>query len=238
VRPDKRSAQQLRKVVIKPHYLKSKKSSCLVQFGDTHVICAATVDEEVPRFLKGKGQGWVTAEYGMLPASSGERIPREAARGKIGGRTYEIQRLIGRSLRAIIDLKKLGERTVWVDCDVIQADGGTRTASITGGFVALGLAIQELQKKRLLDCQPLSDYVAAISVGIVKKQPCLDLCYIEDSQAEVDMNVVMTGRGQFVEVQGTAEGSPFSNAELDKLLRLSKKGIQELVHLQKKFVTL
>jgi ribonuclease PH len=238
MRHDKRQVNTLRKIQVKPHFIKSATGSCLIEFGSTRVVCTASVENEVPRFLKGKGQGWVTAEYGMIPASTPDRIQRESSRGKVGGRTQEIQRLIGRSLRSIVDMKKLGERTVWIDCDVIQADGGTRTASITGGFIALGLAIQALQKRKELTEQPILDYIAAVSVGIVEGRPMLDLAYVEDSQADVDMNVVMTGRGKFVEVQGTAERDPFSAQDLNKLLTLAQKGITELIRIQKRFVTL
>lgn len=231
-----KARQQLRKVKIHTDYLKNALGSCLIEFGDTKVICAVSTDEKVPNWLKGKGQGWLTAEYGMLPSSTHQRMEREASRGKVSGRTQEIQRLIGRSLRAVTDLKKLGERTVWVDADVIQADGGTRTAGITGGYVALALAVKKLMREKKITQNPLSDYIAAISVGIVNGHPCLDLCYTEDSTADVDMNVVMTGKGQFVEVQGTAEQNPFSQRQLDQLLRLAKKGVFQLIAEQKKIL--
>jgi ribonuclease PH len=230
-RADGRRKDQLRPVRISSNYLKHAEGSVLIEMGDTKVICTATVTDGVPPFLRGKNKGWITAEYGMLPRSSGERIPRESTRGRIGGRTHEIQRLIGRSLRAVVDLDALGERTVWIDCDVIQADGGTRTAAITGAFVALADA---LRSQKGLAGQPLRDYVAAVSVGRVNGAALTDLCYSEDSTAEVDMNVVMTGSGGFVEVQGTAERSPFAQSELDRLLRLAKKGIRELIRCQKK----
>jgi ribonuclease PH len=227
-RPSGRSANQLRNVEIIRNYTKHAEGSVLVKFGDTHVLCTASVDEKVPGFLKGKGQGWVTAEYGMLPRSTGSRMDREAAKGKQSGRTQEIQRLIGRSLRAIIDLEKLGERSIQIDCDVIQADGGTRTASITGAYVALHDAISFLLAKNLIKESPLKDSVAAISVGVYKGLPVLDLDYIEDSDCDTDMNIVMTGKGGFVEIQGTAEGEAFSDADMQAMLALAKAGITEL----------
>lgn len=227
-RPSGRSANQLRSVEIIRNYTKHAEGSVLVKFGDTHVLCTASVDEKVPGFLKGKGQGWVTAEYGMLPRSTGSRMDREAAKGKQSGRTQEIQRLIGRSLRAIIDLEKLGERSIQIDCDVIQADGGTRTASITGAYVALHDAISFLLAKNLIKESPLKDSVAAISVGVYKGLPVLDLDYIEDSDCDTDMNIVMTGKGGFVEIQGTAEGEAFSDADMQAMLALAKAGIAEL----------
>lgn len=233
MRPSQRSADQLRAIAITRNYTKHAEGSVLIECGDTKVICTASIDEKVPSFLRGKGQGWVTAEYGMLPRSTGNRMDREAARGKQSGRTQEIQRLIGRSLRSVVDLKALGERTIQVDCDVIQADGGTRTASITGAFVALHDAISFLQKKQLLAASPLIDFVAAISVGIYQGVPVLDLDYAEDSDCDTDMNVVMTGSGGFVEVQGTAEGAPFSRAEMEALLDLAQSGIGQLVAKQK-----
>ncbi len=233
-RSDGRTPAQLRTVKMKPNYLKKASGSCFIQMGDTHVLCTASVENSVPGFLKGKGKGWVTAEYGMLPGSSDQRITREAAKGKQSGRTQEIQRLIGRSLRAIIDLEKLGERSIVMDADVIQADGGTRTAAITGCFVALKMAIDKLLKSGELKENPIRDYVAAVSVGVVNETPLLDLCYVEDSAAEVDMNVVMTGSGKFVEVQGTAESAPFSDKDMSALIKHAKKGIAELIRLQKK----
>jgi len=233
MRPSQRQPDQLRQVEIIRRYTKHAEGSVLVKFGDTHVICTASIDEKVPPFLRGKGQGWVTAEYGMLPRSTGSRMDREAARGKQSGRTQEIQRLIGRSLRAVIDLEKLGERTIQIDCDVIQADGGTRTASITGGFVALHDAVNLLLEKQLLAESPLKDFVAAISVGVYEGTPVLDLDYIEDSGCDTDMNVVMTGSGGFVEVQGTAEGVPFRRAEMDAMLDLAQAGIAQLIARQK-----
>lgn len=231
-RPSQRANDQLRTVEIIRHYTKHAEGSVLVKFGDTHVICTASVEEKVPGFLKGKGQGWVTAEYGMLPRSTGSRMDREAARGKQSGRTQEIQRLIGRSLRAVIDLEKLGERTIHFDCDVIQADGGTRTASITGAYVAMVDAVSTLLSKGLLTESPIKDAVAAISVGVYQGTPVLDLDYIEDSGCDTDMNVVMTGQGGFVEIQGTAEGEPFARETMNQMLDLAAKGIRELGQLQ------
>ena len=238
MRPDGRRNDQLRKVKIRKGYLKFALGSALIEMGNTRVICSASLDNLVPPFLKGKGKGWVSAEYGMLPASCTERIAREAAKGKLSGRTQEIQRLIGRSLRAVTDLEALGERSLWIDADVIQGDGGTRTAAITGSFVALGLAIQKLMKDKVILKNPIRDFVAAVSVGRVNGQALLDLNYQEDSQAEVDMNIVMTGSGRLVEVQGTAERHPFSRKEMDRLLVLAQKGIRELVRLQKVHVRL
>jgi ribonuclease PH len=231
MRIDGRSADELRMVKITRNYLKSVEGSVLIEMGDTRVICAATVENSVPPFLRGKGTGWVTAEYAMLPRSSAQRIQRE--RAKVGGRTHEIQRLIGRSLRSVVDMAALGERSVLIDCDVVQADGGTRTASITGAYVALVDALRHVRKQGLVQTVPVVDFLAAISVGIVDGKPMLDLCYAEDSSAEVDMNLVMTGRGGVVEVQGTAEGKPFSKNELAKLLALGEKGIAALVKKQK-----
>jgi len=233
MRPSNRQPDQLRQVEIIRHYTKHAEGSVLVKFGDTHVLCTASVDEKVPGFLRGKNQGWVTAEYGMLPRSTGTRMDREAAKGKQSGRTQEIQRLIGRSLRAIIDLEKLGERSIQIDCDVIQADGGTRTASITGAYVALHDAIGKLLEKGLISESPLKDSVAAISVGVYKGTPVLDLDYIEDSDCDTDMNVVMTGKGGFVEIQGTAEGEPFSTHEMNSMLTLASLGISQLSAKQK-----
>ena len=233
MRPSLRAANQLRPVEIIRHYTKHAEGSVMVKFGDTHVLCTASIEEKVPPFLRGKCQGWVTAEYGMLPRSTGSRMQREAAQGKQSGRTQEIQRLIGRSLRAIIDLKKLGERSIQIDCDVIQADGGTRTASITGAYVALHDAVSHLLSTGLLTETPLLDAVAAVSVGIYQGQPVLDLDYIEDSDCDTDMNIVMTGNGGFVELQGTAEGAPFTRKDMDSMLDLAEHGIRELVAKQK-----
>jgi len=231
-RPSQRPNHQLREVEMIRHYTKHAEGSVLVKFGDTHVLCTASIEERVPGFLKGKGQGWVTAEYGMLPRSTGSRMDREAARGKQSGRTQEIQRLIGRSLRAIIDLEKLGERSIQIDCDVIQADGGTRTASITGAYVALHDAISTLLASGKLTETPLKQAVAATSVGIYKGVPVLDLDYLEDSDCDTDMNVVMTADGGFVEVQGTAEGEPFDREAMNAMLDLARDGIAQLITLQ------
>ncbi len=232
-RPSGRLHNQLRDVAIIRHYTKHAEGSVLVKFGDTHVLCTASVEERVPGFLKGKGQGWVTAEYGMLPRSTGSRMDREAAKGKQSGRTQEIQRLIGRSLRAIIDLEKLGERSIQIDCDVIQADGGTRTASITGAYVALHDAIATLLKSGAISESPLIQGMAAISVGVYQGQAVLDLDYLEDSDCDTDMNVVMTADGGFVEVQGTAEGQPFSREAMNTMLDLASHGIKQLLAKQK-----
>lgn len=232
MRPSNRAADEMRPVSITRHFTMHAEGSVLIEFGNTKVICTASVNERVPPFLRGKGQGWVTAEYGMLPRSTTDRMGREAARGKQGGRTLEIQRLIGRSLRAVIDMEKLGERTITIDCDVIQADGGTRTASITGGYVALADAINLLMADDKLTENPLTGSVAAVSVGIFEGTPVLDLDYPEDSNAETDMNVVMNDNGRFIEVQGTAEGHPFTRQELDNLLELAAKGIHQLSELQ------
>jgi ribonuclease PH len=231
-RPSGRNHNQLRSVEIIRHYTKHAEGSVLVKFGDTHVLCTASVEERVPGFLKGKGQGWVTAEYGMLPRSTGSRMDREAAKGKQSGRTQEIQRLIGRSLRAIIDLEKLGERSIQIDCDVIQADGGTRTASITGAYVALHDAIATLLASGAITTSPLIQGMAAISVGVYQGQAVLDLDYIEDSDCDTDMNVVMTADGGFVEVQGTAEGQPFSRDAMNAMLDLASAGIKQLINKQ------
>jgi ribonuclease PH len=232
MRPSQRAADELRRVRFTRRYTKHAEGSVLVEFGDTRVLCTASVEERVPGFLRGKGQGWVTAEYGMLPRSTGSRMDREAARGKQGGRTMEIQRLIGRSLRAVIDLKALGERSLTIDCDVIQADGGTRTASITGGYVALADAIRHLMELGQLKINPLQAQVASVSVGIYQGMPVLDLDYAEDCNAETDMNVVMNDRGEFIEVQGTAEGHPFSHGELLSMLDLAQGGIVTLIQAQ------
>jgi ribonuclease PH len=231
MRVDGRKADELRRIKITRNYLKNVEGSVLIEMGETKVICAATVENSVPPFLRGKGTGWVTAEYAMLPRSSAQRISRE--RSKVGGRTHEIQRLIGRSLRSVVDMNALGERSVLIDCDVVQADGGTRTASITGAYVALVEALRHIKKQGLIQTVPVIDFLAAISVGIVGGKPMLDLCYVEDSSAEVDMNLVMTGKGGIVEVQGTAEGKPFSKNELAKLLALGEKGIKTLIQKQK-----
>ncbi|QJD29051.1 ribonuclease PH [Methylococcus geothermalis] len=229
MRPSGRSPDQLRRIAFTCNYTKHAEGSVLVEFGDTRVICTASVEERVPPFLKGKGSGWITAEYGMLPRATHERTGREAARGKQGGRTMEIQRLIGRSLRAALNLEALGERTVTIDCDVIQADGGTRTASITGGYVALVLAVQRLLKSRKIKTNPVHGQIASVSVGICQGVPVLDLDYAEDCDAETDMNVVMNDAGAFIEIQGTAEGHAFRRDELDAMLRLAESGIADLL---------
>ncbi|MDT8859477.1 ribonuclease PH [Alkalihalobacillus sp. MEB130] len=234
MRVDGRAENQIREVSIETGYVKHPEGSVLISMGDTKVICTATVEERVPPFLRGQGKGWIAAEYAMLPRATETRNIRESSKGKVSGRTMEIQRLIGRSLRSVIDLEKLGERTVWIDCDVIQADGGTRTASITGAFVALVLAIDKVMKKGKLKEWPIKDYLAAISVGVdQKKGELLDLCYVEDAAANVDMNVVMTGTFEFVELQGTGEEATFSRTQLNKLLDLAEQGIAELVKKQK-----
>jgi ribonuclease PH len=236
MRSDKRAANELRATTITPHYLMHAEGSVLIEAGNTKVICTASVEDRVPPFLRNSGKGWVTAEYGMLPRATTTRMQREASSGKVGGRTQEIQRLIGRSLRSVANLPVLGERTVWVDCDVIQADGGTRTASITGAFVALALALEKMRDRGTIGSIPLIDYVAAISVGVVDGEPLLDLAYDDDSRADVDMNVVKTGSGQFIEVQGTAEGLPFGRDALNTLLDLADQGIKQLVEKQKALV--
>ena len=238
MRSDGRRPNQLRKVSIRTGYLKYALGSCLIEMGNTRLICSASMEEKVPAFLRDKGRGWVTAEYGMLPASCTERIAREASRGKLSGRTQEIQRLIGRSLRAVVDFEALGERSILIDADVIQGDGGTRTAAITGSFVALAQAIERLIEKGVLSKNPIRDFVAAVSIGLVDGECLLDLSYAEDSRAAVDMNVVMTGERKLVEIQGTAEGHPFSKKEMDQLLSLAQRGIAELLRIQKSHVRL
>jgi ribonuclease PH len=235
-RNDGRSPSQLRPTTITPGFLSHAEGSVLIEVGRTRVICTASVEDRVPPFLRNTGKGWVTAEYGMLPRATNTRTQRESSAGKVGGRTQEIQRLIGRSLRSITKLNELGERTVWIDCDVIQADGGTRTASITGGFVALVLALQRMRELALLKTIPILDYVAATSVGIVDGSALLDLAYEEDSKAEVDMNFVKTGDGRFIELQGTAEGPPFDRRALDALMGLADEGIKELIEKQRAIV--
>ncbi|NVJ65780.1 MAG: ribonuclease PH [Gammaproteobacteria bacterium] len=233
MRPSGRSSNQLRPVTITRNFTKHAEGSVLIEFGETKVLCNATVEEGVPRFLKGKGQGWITAEYGMLPRSTHSRMQREASKGKQGGRTLEIQRLIGRSLRAAVDMSQLGENTIYIDCDVIQADGGTRTASISGACVALHDALYHMRQKGIIKTNPMKHWIGAISVGIYKGTPVLDLDYPEDSDAETDMNIVMDENGGFIEIQGTAEGEPFSGDELMALLDLGKQGIKEIFELQK-----
>ena len=237
IRPSRRRENQLREVTLTRNYTKHAEGSVLVEFGDTRVLCNASVEASVPRFLKGSGKGWVTAEYGMLPRSTGSRMDREATRGKQTGRSLEIQRLIGRSLRAAVDLEKLGEYTVKVDCDVIQADGGTRTASITGGCVALVDAVNYLLEKKLIKTNPIKQLIASVSVGIVKGRAVLDLDYEEDSNAETDMNIVMTESGGFIELQGTGEDGDFSHAQLKEMIALAEGGIQELIAIQHQVLT-
>ena len=237
MRADGRKERELRAIVINPGYIKHADGSVLIEVGDTRVICTAKLEDRVPPFLRNSGKGWITAEYGMLPSSSQVRISREAVRGRIGGRTHEIQRLIGRSLRAIANLEVLGERTFWVDCDVIQADGGTRTASITGAYVALAEAVRRWINQGTIQENLIRDSVAAVSVGIVNGKTLLDLTYDEDSQASVDMNFVMTGSGRFVEVQGTAEGAPFTKKGLDRMAEIAQQGIRELLKVQKKVLS-
>jgi ribonuclease PH len=236
MRPDGRQFDQMRPVTITRDFLRHAEGSVLISVGDTKVVCAASVEEKVPPFLRDTGQGWVTAEYGMLPRATATRTQREGSTGRPNGRTFEIQRLIGRSLRAVMDLAALGPRTIWLDCDVIQADGGTRTASITGAYLALADALQTLRKRGQIGTLPLRDFVAATSVGVVEGQVALDLCYAEDSIAEVDMNVVMTGAGKFVEVQGTAEDTPFDQTQLDAMLKAAGAGIRDLITLQRRLV--
>ena len=232
-RSDNRAAEQMRPVNITPDFVSTAEGSALIEVGNTRVICTASIDETVPSFLKGSGKGWITAEYSMLPRSTLTRTPREATRGRQSGRTHEIQRLIGRALRAVVDLKQLGERTITLDCDVIQADGGTRTASITGAFVALGLAMEKLVEAGTLSAAPIRDFVAAISVGVVEGSVLLDLSYEEDSQAEVDLNFVMTGARKIVEVQATAEQHPFDEAQLKKMMEFATKGVEALIAKQR-----
>src|SRR3989338_2165518 len=235
-RENERRNNQLRDIKITKDYIKYAEGSCLIEFGNTKVICTASIEDKVPPFLRGSDTGWVTAEYGMIPRSCKTRVRREAAKGRLGGRTQEIQRLIGRSMRAVVDTSKLGERTILIDCDVMQADGGTRCASITGGFISLVLALETMLAQDVFKEIPISDYVAAVSVGIFDSKPILDLDYGEDSKAEVDMNIVMTGSGRFIEVQGTAEKEPFTKLEMDELLGLAKKGADELIALEKRIL--
>jgi len=232
-RLDGRKNNEIRPVTITPGFIKFPEGSILIEMGQTKVICNATIEEKVPNWLKGQEQGWITAEYSMLPRATEQRNQRESTKGKISGRTHEIQRLIGRAMRSVVDLKALGERTIWLDCDVIQADGGTRTAAITGSFIALVQALIRLKENKVLTKIPVTDWLAAISVGKVQGQVLLDLAYAEDCTAEVDMNIVMNGKGQFVEVQGTAESYPFTRSELEQMLALGEKGIRELIEIQK-----
>ncbi len=233
MRPDSRKNDEMRKVKISRNFIRNAEGSVLIEMGNTKVICTATIEERVPLFLKGQRQGWVTAEYGMLPRSTNTRITREARTGRIGGRTHEIQRLIGRSLRSVVNLSELGEKTVWIDCDVIQADGGTRTASITGAYISLIDALRLALKRGIIEKTPVNDYLAATSVGVVNGEARLDLCYEEDAKAEVDMNIVMTGTNNIVEIQGTAETNPFSKATLLELHTLAEMGIKKLISIQK-----
>jgi ribonuclease PH len=237
MRIDQRRPDQIRPVRITPNYLLTAEGSALIEMGNTRVICTATLENTVPQFLRGAGSGWITAEYAMLPRSTVERTARESVRGKVSGRTQEIQRLVGRSLRAVANLAALGERTIILDCDVLQADGGTRTASITGAFVALALALKQLVDGKIIPRMPLTDYVAAISAGIIDGVPLLDLCYVEDSRAGVDMNVVITGAGRFVEVQATAEHAVFDQDQMNTMLELAKGGIRQLVEMQRQIVS-
>ncbi len=236
MRSDRRKNTEMRELKITRDYLATAEGSVLIEMGGTRVICTASIEEKVPMFLKDRKRGWVTAEYSMLPKSSQSRIQRESSMGRIGGRTHEIQRLIGRALRSVVNLSMIGERTIWIDCDVIQADGSTRTVSITGAFICLADALKYALRNGLIEKMPLKDYIAAVSVGVVNGEPVLDLSYAEDSAAEVDMNVVMTGSGKFVEVQGTAEGEPFSKDTLDRLMELATNGIKKLVDIQKTFI--
>jgi ribonuclease PH len=238
MRTDNRKPDQMRPVEIVTGYLMTAEGSALIKVGNTHVLCAASIEDTVPPFLRNSGKGWVTAEYAMLPRATSRRTPREVIKGRPSGRTHEIQRLIGRSMRAVVDTAGLGERTVMIDCDVLQADGGTRTASITGAWVALSLALRKLVQYGAIKAMPLRDYVAATSVGLVRGAPMLDLCYEEDSQADVDMNVVMTGGGRFVEVQGTAEHTPFDEAQMTEMIALARGGIGQLIAMQKKVAPL
>ena len=235
-RTDHRSAEQLRPVKMTPGFINTAEGSVLIEVGNTRVICNASIEETVPPFLRNTGKGWISSEYSMLPRSTLTRTPREVVKGRQSGRTHEIQRLIGRSLRSVAELDKLGERTIWIDCDVIQADGGTRTASITGAFVALGLALQKLMQAGTLKAAPLKDFVAAISIGIVEGEILLDLCYEEDSRADVDMNFVMTGSNKFVEVQATAEHQVFDQQQLSKMISLASQGAQELIRQQREIL--
>ncbi len=235
-RKNGRSFNQIREIKITKNYIIHPHGSVLFQMGGTRVLCSASIDNKVPSFLRDEGKGWITAEYSMLPSSTHSRTSREASKGKLSGRTQEIQRLIGRSLRSIVDLEKLGERTVWIDCDVIQADGGTRCASITGSFIALLLAMKKLKKDKIIDQIPVRDYVAAISVGIIDGENLLDLDYSEDSEADVDLNVIKTGKGGFVEIQGTAEREPFTDKQMKAMLALADKGIKQLISIQKQII--
>jgi ribonuclease PH len=234
MRPDGRKNNEIRDVKIQRDYIRTAEGSAMIEMGNTRIICTATFEDKVPPFLKDQKRGWITAEYSMLPKATQTRILRESTTGRVSGRTHEIQRLIGRALRSVVDLSLFGERTIWIDCDVIQADGGTRTAAITGAFICLSDVFTYLLRNGLIEKIPITDYLAAISAGIVNGEPRLDLCYSEDSIAEVDMNIVMTGSGRFVEIQGTAEGRPFSKKTLDSLIKLAEEGIHQLIAMQKK----
>ena len=236
MRPDGRKNNEIRSIEIQRNFLNTAEGSVLISMGNTRVVCTASIEEKVPPFLKDQKKGWITAEYSMLPRATHTRTMRESATGRISGRTHEIQRLIGRALRSVFDLSSLGERTIWIDCDVLQADGGTRTASITGAFICMVDALKFALRNGLIDKTPLKDYLAAISVGVVNNEALIDLCYLEDSQAEVDMNIVMTGSGKFVEIQGTAEGNPFSNDTLSLLIKLAEQGIKQIIEIQKKVI--
>lgn len=232
-RIDGRKNNEARGIKVTRNYIKHREGSVLIEFGDTKVICTASIEDKVPPFLKGSGEGWITSEYGMLPGSTASRKPRDSSRGRIDGRTAEIQRLIGRALRSVVDLKSLGERTIWIDCDVIQADGGTRTASITGAFIALADAMNKIDEGQKFEIYPIKSYVAAISVGVLNDEIILDLCYEEDSRAQVDMNIVMTDKGEYIEIQGTGEESPFTKEQMNEMLSVAEEGINNLVAIQK-----
>ena len=236
MRPDGRKNNEIREVKVHRNFIGSAEGSVLISMGNTRVICTASIEDRVPLFLKDQKKGWITAEYSMLPRATQTRVTREASAGRVSGRTHEIQRLIGRALRSVVDLSVIGERTIWIDCDVIEADGGTRTAAITGAFICLSDALRYALRNGLIDRTPLKDFLAAISVGMVNGEARIDLCYLEDSTAEVDMNVVMTGNGKLVEIQGTAEGMPFSKATLDSLIKLAEEGINRLINIQKKLI--
>jgi len=236
MRPDGRKNNEIRDVKVHRNFIGAAEGSVLISMGNTRVICTASIEDRVPLFLKDQKKGWITAEYSMLPRATQARVVRESSTGRISGRTHEIQRLIGRALRSVVDLSVIGERTIWMDCDVIEADGGTRTAAITGAFICLSDALKYALRNGLIDKTPLKDYLAAISVGVVNGEPRIDLCYSEDSTAEVDMNVVMTGDGKIVEIQGTAEGTPFSKPALDSLMKLAEEGINSLINMQKKLI--
>lgn len=236
MRPDGRKNNEIRDIKITRNFIHTAEGSVLISMGNTRVVCTATIEDKVPAFLKDQKKGWITAEYSMLPRATKMRTIRESTAGRISGRTHEIQRLIGRALRSVVDLSIIGERTIWIDCDVLEADGGTRTAAITGAFICLTDAIDYALRNGLIERTPIKDYLAAISVGIVEGEPLIDLCYLEDSIAEVDMNIVMTGSGRFVEIQGTAEGNPFSKSTLDSLIKLAEEGISKLIEIQKKLI--